>query len=84
MNTEDTKFKHTKNNFKEWLNKATYTEVLDMYQTYKNKLFEYRGLLSKTKTLYSKGEKKENIKIVKYKYNLLTNKLNLITLKGGK
>jgi len=84
MNTEDTEFKHTKNNFKEWLSKANYKETLEMYQRYKNILMSYRILMAKTQTLYSKGEKKENIRIVKYKYNLLLNKLHMMTIEGGK
>jgi hypothetical protein len=79
---------NTKAKFKEWLKNANYKDLVEMYQTYKLKLIEYRSRISKEGRLYSMQSgptsKMENIRMVKYKYNLLTNKLNLITLKGGK
>lgn len=75
---------HTRNEFKKWLKEAKYKDVLEMYQTYKEKLMDYRFTISKIKQLYERvpGTRKENIKIVKWKYNLLTNKLNLMVIKN--
>ena len=76
---------HTRNEFKKWLKDAKYKEVLEMYQTYKEKLMDYRSTIAKMGQLYERvpGTHKENIKIVKWKYNLLTNKLNLMVIKNG-
>jgi hypothetical protein len=77
---------NTKNKFKTWLKQADYKEVLAMYQTYKEKLMLYNTMIAKTRTLYPKvkgADKLENIHIVKWKYMLLTNKLNLMVIKNG-
>lgn len=79
---------NTKAKFKEFLKNSSYKELIDMYQAYKEKLMEYNSRISKEGRLYplmaGTNSKMENIRMVKYKYNLLTNKLNLITLKEGK
>ena len=72
---------NTRNKFNDWLKDASYDDILKMYQSYKLKLMEYRFTISKVHSLYHKGTKMENISMVKYKFNLLSNKLNLMTLK---
>jgi hypothetical protein len=77
---------HTRNNFKTWLKTATYKEVLQMYQAYKEKIMKYNVIRSKELRIYPlvKSQNKiENLQIMKYKYNLLTNKLNMMVIKNG-
>ena len=78
--TDYHKSNNTKNRFKQWLKEAKYQELIEMYQIYKLKLIEYNTIISKTKTLYPKiagQDKLETKQIVKWKYNLLCNKLNI-------
>ena len=80
-----TKSNSTRNNFKKWIKEASYKEVIEMFEIYKIKLMKYKTNIAKSGNLYAlvPGTKMENMKIVKYKYNLLCNKINMELIKHG-
>jgi hypothetical protein len=77
---------HTRNNFKEWLKKARYTELIDRANVYKEKIMQYQSTRAREGRIYPlqpSQNKIENLTMIKWKYNLLTNKINQEQIKGG-
>jgi hypothetical protein len=81
-----TKSKHTKNNFKTWLNEAKYVQLIDMKNLLKEKIMKYEVIREKEGRIYPLQPSQhpiDNLKILKYKYNLVSNKLNMMVIKNG-
>jgi hypothetical protein len=62
--------RHTKNRFKDWLSKAKYVEVLNETQNVRNNMMIMRNTRNEPPR---KGV--EQLKILRYKYSLLLQKL---------
>lgn len=58
---------HTKNNYKKLLKDMNYQEIFSEY----NKLNLLLQIMNKNKTANLNKKNQENIKVIKYKYNLL-------------
>lgn len=80
-----TKSNHTKNEFKKWLNSAKYPELIDKQNQLREEILKYNATRAREGRIYPIQPSQhpiENLKVIKYKYNLICNQLNIITLRG--
>ena len=81
--TDYTKSNHTKNNFKKWLNEAKYEELIDKYNQLREAILKLNVTRTREGRIYPIQPSQnhiENLKIIKYKYNLISNKLNMMVI----
>ena len=77
MQTDYKDSNNTKAKFKAWLKEVKYTELVDEYQRIKIVLL---GMNNPRSTIRPCEKGKENIKILRYKYNLISQALlNAVT-----